>query len=719
MHITRAKLRNVGLLREIEVEFEQGLIGLFGPQGSGKSTLMNMIYANLTNDFGRQEGGKEGAVCQQRPEDEVSEIVGSYVHKDTPFEISRLLAPTAKNKLVGLSEKPIVKAGEIQAKLDEFLGVEKAMLDKYVFVEQWGVRQLFQLTAGERAKTLSRLCGTEWSEKCWESVSRRLQADESLATSQEIDLDRLKVRVEEVRVELQKALGCLQAAQDKLCTDEEATVMSRRLIVLTNYRTLIARREQVYTQERREFEEAATVNRTAKQASADAKRQASDSEVLIEALTHEAAAAAAYEEAAALWSRRSQAVSNREAAEAFVKAVVAPKSPLAPSVDKLRKTRDDIMQEMAPYSMLLSKQGGLTGSDVCPTCGQSLQDVEAQLAKARKALEALRKKLTVYDDQLALWTTYEAEVKTFQRETEQRQRKLSQLDGVLEELSSATPPGDKPEHTATELRVKIAETRGYVKAFESQAAKASEARATAVARHQASKKALADLDEEIAAQDVDPKRLDGEQLRLENSLTERSRALSQAAVAEAEAKLHQKTLAEREESLRLAEQTASNRQKAKHWIDTLVPVRNVLHRDSLPSLVHRQALRTMESSVNEMLEQFDSPFLVTASDDLSYTCHFRNGTVMPAKGLSGGQQVTLAIAFRWALNANFAGELGMMVLDEPTAGLDERHIELLEAAFTGIATAAVAKDFQVIVITHDARLERAFNQVIRLKKAVD
>jgi len=70
------------------------------------------------------------------------------------------------------------------------------------------------------------------------------------------------------------------------------------------------------------------------------------------------------------------------------------------------------------------------------------------------------------------------------------------------------------------------------------------------------------------------------------------------------------------------------------------------------------------------------------------------------------------LAFRWTLNSMFASQIGMLVLDEPTAWIDARNLDCLEVALTNLRGLVRAQGYQVIIITHHQQLQRVFDQVI-------
>jgi len=78
--------------------------------------------------------------------------------------------------------------------------------------------------------------------------------------------------------------------------------------------------------------------------------------------------------------------------------------------------------------------------------------------------------------------------------------------------------------------------------------------------------------------------------------------------------------------------------------------------------------------------------------------------------LSGGERIALALAFRLALSLYLAGEMSLLILDEPTPYLDEERRRRL----VDIMGRYLRKIPQVIIVSHDEELKDAADRVIRV-----
>lgn len=72
----------------------------------------------------------------------------------------------------------------------------------------------------------------------------------------------------------------------------------------------------------------------------------------------------------------------------------------------------------------------------------------------------------------------------------------------------------------------------------------------------------------------------------------------------------------------------------------------------------------------------------------------------------------LALAYLLSVNSLFAGQIGLLVLDEPTACVDEPHIEAMVETFANLSRYAKERGHQVIVITHEPLLASVFDQTV-------
>ena len=147
--------------------------------------------------------------------------------------------------------------------------------------------------------------------------------------------------------------------------------------------------------------------------------------------------------------------------------------------------------------------------------------------------------------------------------------------------------------------------------------------------------------------------------------------------------------------------------KVKAKVDTLKRVRDWFGYREGPRIMSQNVMRDLTACVNSYLDQFCAPFVVEAEEEgFGFRCRFTDGRAMPdplpdASLLSGGQKVSLAIAFRMAIYMCFGGELGLLSLDEPTAYLDDASIGHLGELLEKVGAVARNKGLQILMATHE------------------
>lgn len=154
---------------------------------------------------------------------------------------------------------------------------------------------------------------------------------------------------------------------------------------------------------------------------------------------------------------------------------------------------------------------------------------------------------------------------------------------------------------------------------------------------------------------------------------------------------------------------------AQKLVHVVSECEDLFHWSGLPKSVSQSNMELLVEDINENLSLFDNPFSVQSSEDLTFLAYFPGKPPVKANQLSGGQKVVLAIAFRAALDRVFGHDVGMMFLDEPTAGLDTDNIDYFHTALQQFSAKLSGKR-QIAVITHVQELESVFDQVVTVNK---
>lgn len=139
--------------------------------------------------------------------------------------------------------------------------------------------------------------------------------------------------------------------------------------------------------------------------------------------------------------------------------------------------------------------------------------------------------------------------------------------------------------------------------------------------------------------------------------------------------------------------------------------------DAIPDIAEKQLRPHIREEARSLFREIfgDRYSDLVIDDDYDITLFDIQGNEVPLKAASGGEDVCVNFALRVAVNTalqknSIAGPPpGLIILDEPGAGLDEQRRRWLPDAIQGLQ----AVD-QVIVVTHMAELKGATDQVIAL-----
>jgi len=155
--------------------------------------------------------------------------------------------------------------------------------------------------------------------------------------------------------------------------------------------------------------------------------------------------------------------------------------------------------------------------------------------------------------------------------------------------------------------------------------------------------------------------------------------------------------------------------------------KNVYEREGPVSKSLRSwALEIISQKASEYLENLNTKIqrisLSEKTRDVNISCYSRN-TVLEIESLSGGEQVSVALALRLGMSHLLgASNLNFMILDEPTAHLDsERRKSLVNVLVQLTNLKEDDSSMQFIIITHDAEIfdDSSVENIYKFESAPD
>lgn len=705
MRINDVELKNIGPHRKLSVVFESGLIGLLGQNGAGKSTLVNSVYAALTNDFSRFSVPKPEIINNSSGKED-SYIKLSGTHRGQNFQLIRWLRPN-KSEL-SFQGNNYYKATEINQIIEDQLGISKLIIDKYVFVNQWDMFQFIDQTDSERAKIFQYLCGTEQSAKIHAVCSNfvaRYQNSEVFDNSEELE-SAVKAAHESMTRNKKK---CLSLKETMIEAEEVAKIQEK----LDNYSEAKNAEKRLHAnQEKLEKAKDSCASYSKQKIKIKKLVAKMESELNDFKSTDKYKAAVSYIDNCEKTKKVQAEVSELTTRVSSLKEDLADlKKPSKPENYIDDSDRQTSIIQLAQFKAEIASNEDvledfkLDEEAFCPHCKQAVPaDYVKNIAAKQNDLKLQAESLT---------NTLEASLR-FDRALKRYSELASSISSNIEkanfrlsllENSKDTAAGiDEEEANALIEEAKLKQDDlGYYQSKLTDIKKfLSESEGISSTLQNSIDSDLLLINAAISGADANQYRIELEQHF--SAEKEYNIALGTYRESKRNWKKHKELLASLNKKL-------EERAKIQNLLETISSAGDVFHWNNLPKTVAQANMELLVDDINENLAMFNNPFHVEAGTDLTFKVFFPGKPAVKAKQLSGGQKVVLAISFRAAIDQVFGHNVGMMFLDEPTAGLDDDNVSYFHTALQQLAK-KVTGDRQLVVITHVKELSNVFDQLV-------
>jgi DNA repair exonuclease SbcCD ATPase subunit len=698
--------------RALEVQFGR-LTSLRGPNGAGKTNLLNALVYAFTGD-NRNPGVKDDNISQLITKNAEAGVWVGFTHKGATCELHRGLVPARQHLIV--NGVKYTKNPEVRAQLRKLLGVEDSLLLNYVFVPQWGMFDFISQRSGERAAAFAQLFGTAPAAYLWADVLAKPPLPEVRVS---VDGQAVQARLHNLRLELDVAVGQLTAASVQLEHLQAQAAERQALLAAYELRGLRApdldRLTDALQQATQERASKRTVALAAAEAVQAARQELTAAELTATQARQTLEAWAAHELRVQFW----RGVQTEAAAAAQHVGQLQQNVPQPPAEyvheAKQKELAAEQVREQTRVEMLqrfINSCDPARGVAACPTCGTSTQhpDLALRLTRAQQALPLRQARLQQLRLQLESSRQFD---RTHNHWLALHQAAAERLTRAQQKLVAhpEPPPPATAKQAARQVLQAAERARGRHAELEARSTAATTAYTRAEMRwdtlqqeHQVLTETLASLPE-VAVADYQAARTardEAERLARE--------------VGAAQERCRQLRLGQAECDDLLARYETEYRQfwAVRRVAEQITAARDLLHRDRLPAEVSRYFLEKMRARINQALADFDDPFTVTGVENEQFVIRFADGRVQTAARLSGGEKMVLGLVFRLAVNSMFAGDLGLLCLDEPTAGLTEHNRARLYTALERFKAVTATLGLQVVLVTHDPGLDNVCDRVIEL-----
>lgn len=743
MRFKTIKIRNLGPFSKYRADFSGNLIGILGANGSGKSTLVELLYSAITGDF-RKYSNLLDFVRDLPGGDKASsgscEVV--FEHGGADYTVRRILTVVRSQKKIKATQSAVFKSEGhedvkgvrlVDAELHGLLGEDLSLLGQFAFVEQSAISAIVDSDSSERTRCLHVLFGLRKFEKLWSLLGDEIRSIPELSSAD--DLSSLNVE----RCELSSAHTEAKLSIDKLQLDLTGMDVVSAESDITTWESLSDLRDTVVSVDAA-FNQAGAYLR---QVEAEHQEQLSKAKELgsqVEKAKPAYVRAKNFLDEAQykLW-----AIKRKTEIEVMVSQIIEEGKKLKAPVKPIESWSDAEEAELSSvsakfnisadfvkeHSALLFNSGTAIAVK-CPTCGQEIKDLAADLLKHKSVVEALlpfcrdnkarksliNKKLASYDKDYAVFNERSSQI-------------IQRGARIAEEYAdiSAKCPKDADAYSESAC----AKERSFVAEFQAVIAASDAADNVLLSLNAKVDRYCTELESAKVICERVRIRLAGINDRAVGLDAERifhCRAIIKLASDKRIELAHasERALQLNFQVVRIDERIASAKvlfsqiEQANFLRKTLSDSRDVFHRDNLPRLLAKRYLMAIDSQLQRFLSIMQSSFtsqIESGPDGYSFRCLFGDTSQREAASLSGGEKVRFSVSLLLAINDVLSTRLGVLSLDEPTSQLDDDSVQQFIDVLSSVQQYAASAGVQIFMVTHSHQLVGSFDQCIRLDKS--
>lgn len=709
MLLKRVEIENICQHRKLSVDLRPGLVGVIGPCGSGKSNFLACIRASLTNNFSYAGTKKQDKL--RRGAETGGTVTTRWSVGSSEFTVKRQIKPNGSWLHADGLKGSLTKQAEIEEYIEKYFGISASVINQYVFINQWDMLAFLRAAPAQRLAEFAHLCRTDHIEKLWQLMGQRYAEDSRRVPSTNVeDLTTLSNRVANLKEQIELLRLDIEVAESQVLTDKETADLERKqqdYYDLRNSRMQL----QTVTSQLRGCKKAMQLRQRRTAELKEQMEQAKQAEAeLAESARYMKSQESRVAKLQADYDRKVRLTDRLAKLQAQLDGLV--EFELSDEQRQIIERRRKIMDKATAMEQeIVAARKSLAlfeaeGTTECPTCHTPVEELDGEIDRLKTILRDQPAVLASLTRKLSDATDAEDQRRRWEVTHDKLVREIEQITLELSYLVDAKPPENPDEirrvltlHQEREMAAARI-TRRYEAAAQEEAEEEFEMRRL--------QKEISLLQDRIA-QLSEIEDIADVQERLQASQSAR------VELASLKARLHgrEESLKEWRDRLKAEKQRRREHQRIRQWLKHLAACREVVHRDQLPQLYMQSVLDEIVEDMNDRLDEFECGFNVTSTPDLSFTVHNKDGSAEPALAKSGGESVVLAIAYRLAISKRFAQNVGLLVLDEPTAGLDEHYVDCLADVLTKVNQVTRKSRQQVIMVTHNQRLERVFGQLVR------
>jgi DNA repair exonuclease SbcCD ATPase subunit len=715
--LTRLELVNYRQHAERTVDFTGNVIGFVGANGMGKSHLMDALHFAFAGRVPEQS--KPGMITW-------GETKGSvrldFTHEGDPGSIYRELdSAKATLQYRGTKVEGATKVNEVLA---TDLGMDSEICRQAVFVRQKEIDGILFMDPSARQLSWQRLCGLSEVPKVHTKLGQLISGLPAVVdyTNQILEGEGRLIELLQIQSDTQARLEQLRARLGPATS----TQLHARLVALTrvNEKLLQASASSGRLEKAKSDLLAYQGEHAGVEAALAQVPPVGDGE--LERLIVELTRARALEQSRARYLEVNAAT---VAGTAEVRALVAPEEvePIWTSIQTLTAEIGELTGVIALYEEIDRHS---RGQAECLTCGAALADATVVSVRAQKrvdlatterklkesTLAEARLKLAKLNTARALWAEQFSRLNrklaglTAERDILAREVEIDPPAGIAE-LEDRVYQLKTTQSRRQELAGKLATLAGYISISQKTVAKEE------IGLNCFADEILPELRDNLQ---VTPQGVPAAIQATTAELTvarelEDALVYSESALAQVGKDIQALTA-----TIASLRHKMATQEKYAQALAVLNNTREWFHYLKGPQVVINTLLQDITAGVNDFLAKFGAPFAVVPDPGtMSFRYYYHDGRTVPAEyppatELSGGEQVILAVSFRFASYCLFAGRVGLLSLDEPTVYLDDQNIGKFCHMMEKVKEVAAKMGLQILMATHEQSVIPFMDTVVNL-----
>jgi DNA repair exonuclease SbcCD ATPase subunit len=680
MEITRLILKNFRSHRSSQFEFNAGVTGIIGGNGSGKSSIVEAVIFLLTGEGYGKTKSDMLTVGQTS-----GYVIGHLVVNGKEAVLERHI-DTAKVNFM-YEGKTYKKSSEVNEIWDSLFQIDKNIVQNVIVSNQGEIALLFNGDNATREKLFQKIFMVPNTTKIRDVIWNNYIKD---APPEYPVKDMVKLTSDIQCLEKLIELGSEELEQISVNEGDYDTLVARKSFLSKvkasrdSHKLLAAELEDCLSR-------SASLDVTA--STLRSKMQLINVQDYRAGLAEQKAAKTLYD-TKQLWESRKKnlSVPSVQIDKVHVAALRKQETEWATELTAKRNAVIALNRKMEEYG----KSGLASGT--CPTCGTQVDNVKKLIEHIEKEREPLieagkeqkarllevTEELRKSQEQLDVWESYERELQT--------------IDSALAAYNNVS--FDQEEYTLCEsvvAKYSEWETRlSILTADYREAESATQSKRLQIAG--------------LVTYDRDPVEFTSEEIAVSAKIDDMQKSREAAKKLEVEVATNKRELKSLNQDLQDNNAYVDKNNKRKEYVGVLKGVYDLFHTGRFPRALIQTYSSTVTEYMNEVLASFDFPYTAKVNETFGIDVFNEEGLQLPA--ISGGQQVMVGFSLRLALHNMFVGAFPFMIIDEGSYGLNSDNAKKY---FEIIKTLGKSSKFkQVIVIDHHSELSEYVDNTISL-----